>query len=124
MSVWLVCLQFFVTLAPNIDYLDGKHTVFGEVGEGFDVLQKLNEVYVDKDSRPYQDIRSAGSDVALDVLAFITPPPIGKWSIVMSVSACVFVCPRSYLRNYTSDVCQFFVPVSYGGGSVFLWQCT
>ena len=51
--------QFFLTLAPNIDYLDGKHTVFGEVAEGFDVLQKFNEVYVDKDKRPYQDIRSA-----------------------------------------------------------------
>lgn len=49
--------QFFITLAPNIDYLDGKHTVFGEVAEGFDVLQKLNEVYVDKDNRPYKDIR-------------------------------------------------------------------
>jgi peptidyl-prolyl cis-trans isomerase-like 4 len=49
--------QFFITLAPNIDYLDGKHTVFGEVAEGFDVLEKLNEVYVDKDSRPYKDIR-------------------------------------------------------------------
>ena len=44
---------------PNIDYLDGKHTVFGEVAEGFDVLQKLNDIYVDKDNRPYKDIRSA-----------------------------------------------------------------
>jgi len=49
-------------LAPNIDYLDGKHTVFGEVAEGFDVLQKFNEVYVDKDNRPYKDIRSAVFD--------------------------------------------------------------
>jgi len=32
--------------------------VFGEVAEGFDILHKLNEVYVDNDSRPYQDIRS------------------------------------------------------------------
>ena len=23
--------QFLVTLAPGLDYLDGKHTVFGEV---------------------------------------------------------------------------------------------
>ena len=43
---------------------------------------------------------------------FITPPPIGKRSIVMSVylclSVCVCVCPRSYLHNYTSGLHQFF----------------
>jgi len=33
--------------------------VFGEVAEGFDVLHRLNDVYVDAESRPYQDIRSA-----------------------------------------------------------------
>jgi len=46
---------------------------------------------------------------------FVTPPPIGERSIVMSVSVClcVFVCPRSYLRNYTSDLHQFFVHVTY-----------
>lgn len=26
--------QFFITLADNIDYLDGKHAVFGHVVEG------------------------------------------------------------------------------------------
>jgi len=28
---------------------------------------------------------------------------------------CVFVCPRSYLRNYTSDLHQIFVHITYGG---------
>ena len=37
----------------------------------------------------------------------------------VSVSVCVFVCPRSYLWNYTSDLHQFFVLVTYGRGSVF-----
>ena len=41
----------------------------------------------------------------------VTPLPIGERSIVMSVSVCVFVCPRSYLRNYTSDLHQIFVRV-------------
>ncbi len=36
--------QFFITLADNIDYLDGKHAVFGHVVEGLDTLDKLNEV--------------------------------------------------------------------------------
>ena len=37
--------QFFITLAENIDYLDGKHAMFGHVVEGLDTLDKLNEVF-------------------------------------------------------------------------------
>jgi len=40
----------------------------------------------------------------------------------VSVCVCVFICPRSYFRNYTSDLHQIFVPVTYGRGSVLLWR--
>lgn len=50
--------QFFVTLADGpIEYLDGKHAVFGHVVEGLDVLQKMNAAFVDTDGRPLKDIR-------------------------------------------------------------------
>ena len=49
--------QFFITLGENIDYLDGQHTVFGEVSEGWETLDKLNEVFVDRENRPYKDVR-------------------------------------------------------------------
>ena len=49
--------QFFITLADNIEYLDGKHAAFGHVVEGLDTLDKINEVYVDQDGRPFKDIR-------------------------------------------------------------------
>ena len=49
--------QFFITLGDNIDYLDGKHAVFGHVVEGLDTLDKLNEVFVDQDGRPFKDVR-------------------------------------------------------------------
>lgn len=49
--------QFFITLGENLDYLDNQHTVFGEIGEGFEVLSKLNEAFCDKEHRPYKDIR-------------------------------------------------------------------
>lgn len=49
--------QFFLTLSENLDHLDSTHTVFGEVAEGFDVLEKIGDAYCDKDGRPYQDIR-------------------------------------------------------------------
>ncbi|TDL29954.1 cyclophilin-like protein [Rickenella mellea] len=49
--------QFFITLADNIEYLDGKHAVFGHVVEGFDTLDKLNDVFTDQDGRPLKDVR-------------------------------------------------------------------
>ncbi|KAK3792694.1 hypothetical protein RRG08_020763 [Elysia crispata] len=49
--------QFFITLAENLDYLDGKHTVFGEVAEGFEIIDKLNNTFCGEDNRPHQDIR-------------------------------------------------------------------
>lgn len=56
-----ICLwiwfQFFITLGDDLDYLDGQHTVFAEVVEGFDVLDKLNDAICDDEHRPYQDIR-------------------------------------------------------------------
>ena len=49
--------QFFITLADNIDYLDGKHAVFGHVVEGLETLDQLNEVFTDQDGRPMKDVR-------------------------------------------------------------------
>ena len=49
--------QFFITCADDLDYLNGKNTVFGEVAEGTDVLMKINDAYCDKQGRPYKDIR-------------------------------------------------------------------
>lgn len=59
--VWLSLFsfgsQFLITTSENLDYLDGVHTVFGEVTEGMDVLSKINETFVDNNFIPYQDIR-------------------------------------------------------------------
>jgi len=42
---------------------------------------------------------------------------------VLCVCVCVFVCLRSHLRNYASDLHQFFSEhVTYGRGSVLLWR--
>jgi cyclophilin family peptidyl-prolyl cis-trans isomerase len=38
-------------------HLDGQYTVFGEVIEGFDVLQKISEVKTSRGDRPVEDIR-------------------------------------------------------------------
>ncbi|XP_022730139.1 peptidyl-prolyl cis-trans isomerase CYP59 isoform X2 [Durio zibethinus] len=49
--------QFYFTLRDDLDYLDGKHTVFGEVAEGIETLTRINEAYVDEKNRPYKNIR-------------------------------------------------------------------
>jgi peptidyl-prolyl cis-trans isomerase-like 4 len=49
--------QFFFTLGADLTYLDERHCVFGEVVEGLDVLEIMNEAICDNDDRPYQDIR-------------------------------------------------------------------
>lgn len=51
--------QFFLTLADNVDYLDGKHAPFGKIvsEESFETLDKINEALVDDQSRPLRDIR-------------------------------------------------------------------
>ncbi|KAJ2903700.1 Peptidyl-prolyl cis-trans isomerase-like 4, partial [Coemansia aciculifera] len=48
--------QFFVTLADDLDYLDGRYTVFGQVVEGLDVLEQINCALCDDKHRPLRDI--------------------------------------------------------------------
>uniref|UniRef100_T1J1C6 Peptidyl-prolyl cis-trans isomerase n=1 Tax=Strigamia maritima TaxID=126957 RepID=T1J1C6_STRMM len=49
--------QFFITTGENVDYLDGVHTIFGQVVEGFDVLTKINDALCDDEHKPFKDIR-------------------------------------------------------------------
>ncbi|MDY6973871.1 MAG: peptidylprolyl isomerase [Thermodesulfobacteriota bacterium] len=48
--------QFFINLVDT-DWLTGKHTVFGKVVEGMDVVDKIGEVEVGANSRPVKDVK-------------------------------------------------------------------
>ncbi|XP_051164251.1 peptidyl-prolyl cis-trans isomerase-like 4 [Leptopilina boulardi] len=58
--------QFFITLAPNLQSLDGQHCVFGEISEGLEIILKLNETICDVKDRPYQDIRITHTVILVD----------------------------------------------------------
>jgi peptidyl-prolyl cis-trans isomerase B (cyclophilin B) len=44
--------QFFIVTADEASWLDGKHTVFGRVTSGVDVVDRISEVERDADDRP------------------------------------------------------------------------
>jgi cyclophilin family peptidyl-prolyl cis-trans isomerase len=48
--------QFFIVTAEEAPWLDGKHTVFGEVREGDDVVERIGTTETDARDRPVQPI--------------------------------------------------------------------
>jgi peptidyl-prolyl cis-trans isomerase B (cyclophilin B) len=49
--------QFFVVTIPEASWLDGKHTVFGQVTEGMDVVDKIEGKPTDARDKPTDDVR-------------------------------------------------------------------
>jgi peptidyl-prolyl cis-trans isomerase-like protein 2 len=57
--------QFFLTFT-SCPHLDRKHSVFGTVVEGIDVLKKLESIAVDRKERPREEIKIITIDVLTD----------------------------------------------------------
>ncbi|MEW5847095.1 MAG: peptidylprolyl isomerase [Bacteroidota bacterium] len=49
--------RLIYTTIGGIPHLDGNYTVFGEIVEGFDVVEKISQVQTDSNDRPVEDIK-------------------------------------------------------------------
>ena len=49
--------QFFIITAEATPWLDGKHTVFGRVTSGMDVVDRISAVATDASDRPLDEVR-------------------------------------------------------------------
>ena len=56
--------QFFIVTAEACPWLDGKHTVFGQVSSGLDVVDELDGVQTDDRDRPVEPIGIAKLEVS------------------------------------------------------------
>jgi cyclophilin family peptidyl-prolyl cis-trans isomerase len=56
--------QFFIVTAEACPWLDGKHTVFGRVTAGMDVVDEISKVDTGPGDRPVDEVRIEGIAVS------------------------------------------------------------
>jgi peptidyl-prolyl cis-trans isomerase B (cyclophilin B) len=56
--------QFFIVTTEAASWLDGKHTVFGRVTDGMDVVDAISALETDARDRPREDVAIEHVDVA------------------------------------------------------------
>lgn len=54
--------QFFITLAPT-QWLDGKHTIFGRISSGMQVVKRVGLVECDKNDKPIENVKIVRSKI-------------------------------------------------------------
>jgi cyclophilin family peptidyl-prolyl cis-trans isomerase len=49
--------QFFIVTAEDASFLDRKHTIFGHVVEGMDIVEKIESSDTDRNDKPKDEVR-------------------------------------------------------------------
>ncbi len=57
--------QFFIVTTDEAPWLDGKHTVFGRVVEGMDVVDRIEATETGPGDKPVSDVKIEGVDLKL-----------------------------------------------------------
>jgi len=77
--------QFYITGRDEVDALDERKTIFGQVVEGLEVVERINEAYCDEEGRPWINLRIHHTVVLDDPfpdpdgLAALLPPASPQW---------------------------------------------
>jgi cyclophilin family peptidyl-prolyl cis-trans isomerase len=58
--------QFFIVTTDAAPWLDGKHTVFGRVTEGMDVVDTISELPRDARDKPHDDVVMESVSVSVE----------------------------------------------------------
>jgi cyclophilin family peptidyl-prolyl cis-trans isomerase len=58
--------QFFIVTAEATPWLDGKHTVFGQVTAGMDVVDRISQTERDANDRPRKPVTIERVELAND----------------------------------------------------------
>jgi len=56
--------QFFIVTRESADWLDGKHTVFGQVTAGMEVVDAISGLSTDGRDRPHDDVTMERVEIA------------------------------------------------------------
>ena len=62
----------------GIPHLDGGYTVFGEIAEGLDVLEKIQQTATDENDRPLEDVRILKATVIEKKPATVKKKPVAR----------------------------------------------
>jgi cyclophilin family peptidyl-prolyl cis-trans isomerase len=49
--------QFFIVTAEDASFLDRKHSIFGHVIEGMEVVEKIESSDTDRNDRPKEEVK-------------------------------------------------------------------